>query len=129
MKAMLVYQYGIANVFQVESFNLSNHGREAKRLLQHGFQSCEMYARGLGAAGVTVRTAACNEDGDIIHRPWSSDLEDPPFSDRFQPVFMERGEDLELVEGSAFYRERECQIRPDLEDGCEEALNRPAKEK
>lgn len=72
-RAMLVYQAGIANVFEVESFNLSNFGREAKRLLQGDFRSCEMFANGLAAAGVLVSTAACNRAGDIIDATWSED--------------------------------------------------------
>ena len=86
MKAMLVYQAGIANVFEVASFNLTDYGRDARRLLQGDFRSCEMFALGLGAAGVKVRTAACNAAGDIARGHWTEDLEAQPFHDSFRPV-------------------------------------------
>lgn len=86
MRVFLVYQAGIANVFQVECFNLSPFGRDAKRLLQADFRSCEYYAQGMGRAGAIVRTAACNQAGDIINAKWSEDLDDQPFSDKFHAV-------------------------------------------
>jgi len=64
-RAVLVYQAGIANVFQVESFNMANYGRDARRLLQSDFRTCEAFARGLVAAGVRVTSAACNRAGDV----------------------------------------------------------------
>jgi hypothetical protein len=85
-RAMLVYQAGIANVFAVDSFNIADYGRNARRLLQHAFSPCEHFARGLAAAGVVVRTAACNQAGDIVNALWSLDLEAQPFSDNFNPV-------------------------------------------
>lgn len=85
-QAFLVYQAGIANVFAVECLNLAPFGREAKRLLQSDFRTAEMFARGLGTAGVTVRTAACNQAGDIINAHWSEDLDEQPFSESFRPV-------------------------------------------
>ena len=89
-RAVLVYQAGLANVFQVTSFNLSDYGRDARRLMQADFRSCEQFARGLQAAGVTVKTAACNMAGDIIGQPWSDDLDSQPFSDQFRPVGLLR---------------------------------------
>lgn len=85
-KAMLVYQAGIANVFWVESFNLADYGREARRLIQGDFRTCETYAHGLQAAGAVVRTAACNRAGDIARELWTDDLDAQPFSDKFRPV-------------------------------------------
>ncbi len=85
-RAFLVYQAGIANVFAVDCFNLVPCGREAKRLLQSDFRTCEAFAKGLGAAGVRVMTAACNEAGDIVNSLWSDDLEAQPFSDSFRPI-------------------------------------------
>ena len=84
--AMLVYQAGIANVFSVDSLNLSDFGRDAKRLLQADFRSCENFARGLKAAGVIVKTAACNMAGDIVNAKWSDDLDAQPFSENFNPI-------------------------------------------
>jgi hypothetical protein len=86
MKAMLVYQAGIANVFQVACFNLAPYGREAKRVYQGDFRGAEHLARGMGLAGVTVRTGACNRAGDIAEATWSENLEEQPFSDHFRPV-------------------------------------------
>ena len=85
-RAVLVYQAGIANVFAVEAFNMSDYGRDAKRLIQHAFGPCESFARGLAAAGTRVVTAHCNETGDITNRTWSEDLDAAPFSDQFHPV-------------------------------------------
>jgi hypothetical protein len=85
-RAFLVYQSGIANVFAVECFNLSPFGRDARRLLQADFRTCEAFARGLGAAGVIVRSAACNRAGDIAESQWTEDLDEQPFSDKFNPV-------------------------------------------
>jgi hypothetical protein len=81
-RAFLVYQAGIANVFSVSAFNLAPYGRNARRLYQGDFRGALNFARGLGAAGVTVRTAHCNEAGDIAGRTWSDDLESAPFSDQ-----------------------------------------------
>ena len=85
-RAVLVYQAGIANVFEVQAFNQADHGRDAKRLLQSDFRTCESFARGLGAAGVTVRTLTCNQAGDIAVSRWSDNLDDAPFNDKFSPV-------------------------------------------
>ena len=86
MKAFLVYQAGIANVFEVEAFNLADYGRDARRLLQDDFRTCETFARGLAAAGATVRTAACNMAGDIARSRWTTDLDSQPWSEKFRPV-------------------------------------------
>lgn len=86
MKAMLVYQAGIANVFEVESFNLSDYGRNARRLLQHAFLPCEYFARGLKAAGVTVRVAHCNQAGDITNATWSEDMGEALFRESIRPI-------------------------------------------
>jgi hypothetical protein len=86
-KAVLVYQAGIANVFAVESFNMSDYGRDARRLLQSDFRTCESFARGLATAGVLVASAHCNMASDIVSQKWSEDLFNAPFSDQFRPVF------------------------------------------
>jgi len=84
-KAVLVYQGGIANVFDVDCFNLAPY-REVRRLLQASFSECETFARGLKAAGVIVKSAYCNMAGDIADQKWSSDLDNAPFSDEFRVV-------------------------------------------
>lgn len=85
-KAALVYQAGIANVFAVESFNMSDYGRDAKRLLQHAFGPCEWFAKGLAASGTVVRTFHCNRAGDIAQAQWSDNLDEAPFNESFHPV-------------------------------------------
>jgi hypothetical protein len=86
-KAVLVYQGGIANVFAVRSFNMSDYGRDARRLYQGDFRSCEYIAIGLGIAGVKVASAHCNQAGDIAHSTWSTDLHEAPFSEQQRPVW------------------------------------------
>ena len=88
MRAVLVYQAGIANVFRVDCFNLSPYGREAERLLQADFRTCEWFARGLAAAGCVVRSVHCNQTGDISNAKWSEDIEPAPFSDNIRPVHI-----------------------------------------
>ena len=85
-KVMLVYQGGIANVFAVDSFNMKDFEREAKRLLQADFQTCITFARGMGAAGCVVRTAACNTCGDITHTHWTERLAYQPFANKLVNV-------------------------------------------
>lgn len=77
MKAVLVYQAGIANVFQVEEFAVSSHKRGvSKRLLQHAFGPCEWFARGLRAAGWEVKQMGCNQAGDVQELDWTTNLSD-----------------------------------------------------
>ena len=85
-RIVLVYQCGIANVFEVDRLSTQPDGRNARRLYQHAFGPCEDFARGCAAMGAVVRTAHCAECGDISQRPWSADLGDAPFSDKFRPV-------------------------------------------
>lgn len=89
MKYTLVYQAGIANVFKVDCFNLASFGRNAKRLLQSDFRTCEAFARGIIAGNPRARlvTLACNMAGDIADRKWTDDLNGAPFSDNFHPVY------------------------------------------
>ena len=84
--AVLVYQAGIANVFAVDCLNMSGYGRNARRLIQQDFRTCESFALGLSTAGVKVATAGCNQVGDITESKWTTDLDSLPFSDRFRPV-------------------------------------------
>lgn len=92
-KIMLVYQAGIANVFAVDCLNLNPYGRNARRLLQQAFSPCVWYARGLMAAGWTVKTVYCNRAGDITDAQWSEDENDCPFRDSvsFAMVDSDRG--------------------------------------
>src|SRR3990167_3756482 len=86
-RIVLVYQVGIANVFEVQSFNMSHDGRDAKRLMQADFRTCEAFARGMAAAGCLVTSMHCCQAGDIARAKWSDVLEDAPFSDEFYPVW------------------------------------------
>ena len=85
--AVLVYQAGIANVFAVTSLNLADYGRDAKRLIQGDFRTCEAFASGMAASGVRVGSVACNLAGDVFKAKWSDDLDSAPFSESFRPVF------------------------------------------
>ena len=85
-RAVLVYQAGIANVFEVDALNLQDTGRSAKRIQQDDFRTCEAFSRGLAHAGVVVRTAACNRAGNIREAKWTDDLDAQPFSEDFRPV-------------------------------------------
>jgi len=86
-KVVLVYQGGIANVFRVQCFNADPFGREANRLVQADFRTCETYAAALAYAGFQVATMHCNQAGDVINSKWSENLEEAPFSDQFRPVW------------------------------------------
>ena len=88
---MLVYQAGIANLFQVNCANLSDSGRNAKRVYQGDFQTAESIAWGAGLAGAIVHSAACNRAGDIARETWTGDLDAQPFSESFRPVFYTVG--------------------------------------
>ena len=79
----LVYQGGIANVFEVDCLNLADFWRNAKRLRQTDFRSAALFAQGLVTGGHIVKTAACNQAGDITHLQWYDKLSDMPFSDDF----------------------------------------------
>lgn len=85
-RAVLVYQAGLANVFKVACFNLSDYGRNAVRLQQADFRTCASFARGLQAAGVNVKVAACNQAGDIRQATWTDDLDSAPFRESFASV-------------------------------------------
>ena len=85
--ATLVYQAGIANVFELSAMSVRTGSRVTKRLMQGSFTECEAFARGLKAAGVTVTTWACNRAGDVSDAEWSANLDEQPFSDKFNPVF------------------------------------------
>ena len=89
-KYALVYQAGIANVFEVQCFNLSPYGRDAKRVLQQAFEPCEHFARGLAQAGHLVMTMGCNMAGDITEMQWTDNLDDLPFSNRFARIYQRK---------------------------------------
>ena len=94
---LLVYQAGLANVFEVDSWNLASGQRNSRRLLQADFRACENFAWGIATLGHLVATVGCNQAGDIINAQYTEDLDDLPFSDRFHPVFQRRPMDSPSV--------------------------------
>lgn len=82
----LVYQGGIANIFEVECANLDPYGRNARRVYQGGVRTAEAIAKGLAIGMHIVHSAACNMAGDISNQKWTDDLDNQPFSDKFNPV-------------------------------------------
>lgn len=90
MKAALVYQVGIANVFRVDRLSTNPTGRNAQRISQSDFHTCEAFVAGLAFAGWEVVSYACNRAGDIATATWTDDLYSAPFSDKFRPVFTEQ---------------------------------------
>ncbi len=87
-KFALVYQAGIANVFEVDCLNLSSFGRNAQRVLQGSFRECEAFCNGLKYGKHIVESFACNMAGDIKDNKWSEDLELAPFHSEFRPVIQ-----------------------------------------
>ena len=85
-KLVLVYQAGIANIFQIQSDG------KFKRILQSSFKECEWFMRGAQFAGVDVDVAGCNMAGDIIDRAWTRNLESLPFSDKFGCAWMQKAD-------------------------------------
>lgn len=82
---VLVYQAGIANVFEVSSLTVLAE-RKANLLFQGGFESAKLYAMVAATYGQTVRTAYCNQAGDIANLPWIDTRDDAPFCDMTFPV-------------------------------------------
>ena len=84
-KYVLVYQAGIANIFSVVSFNLSDYGRDAIRVYQGDFHTAEAQLHGMWLGGATVGVAACNRAGDIITQKWDTDIDNMPFRESARP--------------------------------------------
>ena len=82
----LVYQAGIANVFECAKVSAEPYDRHAKRLMQADFAACENFASGMRAARLVVFTLHCNEAGDIQDSRWSWNLDEAPFRESFSPV-------------------------------------------
>lgn len=86
LKLALVYQAGIANVFLCDYLLPASKVRNARRIVQSDFRTCENFVSGAAYAGATVRTFQCNQAGDVARSVWSEDLDAAPFSDKFKPV-------------------------------------------
>lgn len=61
----LVYQCGIANVFDISSAS-----GDPIRLMQSGFRDCEMFLRGAAHAGVRTEIRHCDQAGDVAGSQW-----------------------------------------------------------
>jgi hypothetical protein len=70
MRFVIVYQCGLANVFKVDRFTRSAEGRNAVRIMQHAYEPCAWFIKGLAHAGHSVRTAHCEKLGDCSEMPW-----------------------------------------------------------
>lgn len=83
----LVYQAGIANLFEVgaHGYTASMRGT-THRIYQGDFHTAAAMARGARMAGADVRTACCNEAGEIAERTWNCDYDDQPFCEQYQLV-------------------------------------------
>ncbi len=66
-RVALVYQVGLANVFQLA---VGGGGRE-QRVMQADYRSCELYVRGMRDAGAEVHVYHCDAAGDIAHLLWA----------------------------------------------------------
>lgn len=76
MRYALVYQCGIANVFQVTGdlpelpAFAGKPDRHRRRVVQHAYSYCEIFCRGLIEGGHTVSAYHCDTVGDIISAEW-----------------------------------------------------------
>lgn len=84
MNFFLVYQSGIANLFQVPSLEFYAEGRN-KRVFQGDFRTAEAMARGAILAGGEVRVASCNVAGDIADLVWAQGMSNCPFRECANP--------------------------------------------
>ena len=82
--AAIVYQGGIANVFEMDRTGLPMI-RPIRRLEQGAFVTCENVTRGLMLAGVSVRIYSCNMAGDVTDQDWTQGLSDCPFREDANP--------------------------------------------
>lgn len=111
--AVVVYQAGIANVFDV------TEGKRA-RVLQSSFDACEWFAAGLIAAGTVVSVSACNRAGDIAALPWVTPLSDAPFNVTARP-FVRRlnGECIDCETGAPLDLAGRCAECADASHDCD----------
>jgi hypothetical protein len=73
MHIVLVFQGGLANVFKVDRFSaLPERRGHTARLYQGDFRAAEFFATGAGYAGARVKTAHCEQAGDIANAIWSA---------------------------------------------------------
>ena len=92
-KLILVYQAGIANIFQIQEDG------KFKRLLQASFKECEWFMRGAQHAGAWVDVAGCNRAGDIINAAWTRNLDSLPFREKFGCAWMQQPDSASQTNG------------------------------
>jgi len=82
----LVYQGGIANVFQI----FPDTNTKPRRILQGDFRTCETFCRGLREMGAEVVPAWANVAGDVVNAHWNFDtgFSLAPFSKEFAKDFV-----------------------------------------
>lgn len=78
----LVYQGGIANVFEMQD------RMPPRRVMQGTFLACEVYATALMEMGAEMEVHFCNMAGDIRLEAWDTTREAAPFTDSMSPRFM-----------------------------------------
>lgn len=83
---VLVYQGGIANVFRVNMYRFSPYDRHAERIYQGDFHTAQSIVKGCALAGATVRTACCNQSGDVSNAWWDENYDRAPFSDQLKII-------------------------------------------
>lgn len=85
MRATIVYQTGIANVFCYEL--APGRSLLARRVMQGTFRDCEIFCHGLKFAGIPVEVASINKAGDIalFEQDWKPGLDDCPFRESAHP--------------------------------------------
>lgn len=84
-KFILVYQAGIANLFEVDGFEPYPESRINQRVYQGDFRTAEAMARGMLMAGTSVRVASCNYAGDCSMIKWTPGVGACPFRDKANP--------------------------------------------
>lgn len=73
-----------ATLFAVDSFNLSDCGRNTIKLFDGESRDGKWFAIGLGTMGAMVRTAYCPHSGDVSKLQWNEDFE----SDKYNKWFV-----------------------------------------
>lgn len=86
---VLVYQAGIANVFECDEAGVTQQDRgTSRRILQTDFRTAYWFVRGCGHAGAKVRTMSCNVAGDCARVDWTPGNEGTPFRENATIINM-----------------------------------------
>ncbi len=79
MKLAIVYQAGLANVFEVTNFKKPFRMR---RVLQGSFAECERFCQGAEYMGAEIKAFSRNVAGDVSLHAWKEGIEDCPFREK-----------------------------------------------